>query len=383
MEDNNRPRRQDGSPLYPESASRYGQGQARSFNGNASERFRPAPLTQSPTAGRAGVPGAGAYGYYNDAGSAFPQNMPANSMQYASEYTPESQRSQHFTTYNPNMMYTVPQQASQNAVYDNSQQFQPRQPAAMQMLSEVAAPYFPGEPTGAAAPPVLHHQASSSSSNAYQQNPADRASMIQGYPAALPGMGGMSQPAVPEAINEYEAAQDLEGAHDQYQNRLIEIFANVSNGMLVEASESLLHVSEWLLSHVEQLGKMSQAAHARVSSANGVFEGLTVDKEALYPDRIKLWNDFNNAWLCLLQKQKDVTEDMQASGHGPRSPRSVIPLEQLEKMGKDLVKLADAIEKHGLVDYQYGVMEENIMDSKYLPPHKGTSTVRLMWHSSH
>lgn len=41
-----------------------------------------------------------------------------------------------------------------------------------------------------------------------------------------------------------------------------------------------------------------------------------------------------------------------------------ISKEELVKMGKELVRLCDGIERHGLVDYQYGVWEEQILTSK-------------------
>jgi len=39
--------------------------------------------------------------------------------------------------------------------------------------------------------------------------------------------------------------------------------------------------------------------------------------------------------------------------------------EIINKMAKDLIRMCDAVEKHGLVDYQYGVAEEQIMLSMY------------------
>ena len=33
----------------------------------------------------------------------------------------------------------------------------------------------------------------------------------------------------------------------------------------------------------------------------------------------------------------------------------------ISKMAKDLIRMCDAIEKHGLIDYQYGVAEEQII----------------------
>jgi hypothetical protein len=89
--------------------------------------------------------------------------------------------------------------------------------------------------------------------------------------------------------------------------------------------------------------------------------GLVVDNPELHHDRIKLWNDFNHAWLGLLQKQKDMVE----SGIAPQRGQALITEQQLTKMGKELVRMCDGIERHGLVDYEYGVWEEKIMDSKY------------------
>jgi len=39
----------------------------------------------------------------------------------------------------------------------------------------------------------------------------------------------------------------------------------------------------------------------------------------------------------------------------------------IKKMAKDLIRMCDAVEKHGLVDYQYGVAEERIIMSKSIP----------------
>lgn len=52
------------------------------------------------------------------------------------------------------------------------------------------------------------------------------------------------------------------------------------------------------------------------------------------------------------------------AGQPPPPPQSLIPEEFLEKMGHDLVRLCDAMERHGLVDYQMGVWEEEIISSK-------------------
>lgn len=44
--------------------------------------------------------------------------------------------------------------------------------------------------------------------------------------------------------------------------------------------------------------------------------------------------------------------------------QTLITLDGLKKLGDELVRLCDSIERHGLVDYQYGVWEEQITESK-------------------
>ena len=160
-------------------------------------------------------------------------------------------------------MYNVAQQGSQSSVYDTNPQFQARQPAAMQMLSGVAAPYFPSETTSTPGPPTLQHHASSGSSAVYQQHPqspADRAAPLlqQGYPNSMT-MGGISQntPGIMEEEELQAQGPGIEAAYTTYQTELKEIFQNIVNGRLSEASQSLLDVSEWLLGHVGGLGKFA------------------------------------------------------------------------------------------------------------------------------
>jgi hypothetical protein len=61
-----------------------------------------------------------------------------------------------------------------------------------------------------------------------------------------------------------------------------------------------------------------------------------------------------------------MTQDAMQTGVSPRLPQSIISQDFLLKMSKELVRLCDGVEKHGLVDYQLGVWEENIMDSKFM-----------------
>lgn len=81
----------------------------------------------------------------------------------------------------------------------------------------------------------------------------------------------------------------------------------------------------------------------------------------MHRDRIKLWEEFNTAWLSALQTQKEMTIEMLDTGQRPHPPQSLLEPDQMEGMGKELVRLCDIMEKHGLVDYQMGVWEEEII----------------------
>jgi hypothetical protein len=191
--------------------------------------------------------------------------MPQNAMGYhqapADYGQADARQTQSFAgAYNPTaMMYNVQGAGAQNpAVYDTSQQFSSRQPAALQMMAtDVAAPYFQSEPTSAAAASAIQPQASSSASpSVYQQ------AGLQSYPAGgMAAMGGMAAAQSTQAADvsmeeqEYPAPGGLDEAYASYQSALKEIFQNVRNGVLAPASDSLLHVSDWLLSHVVELGR--------------------------------------------------------------------------------------------------------------------------------
>jgi hypothetical protein len=54
-----------------------------------------------------------------------------------------------------------------------------------------------------------------------------------------------------------------------------------------------------------------------------------------------------------------------STGQAPRAPRELLRGEFLERMGRELVRLCDNIERHGLVDYQMGVWEEEIIDGRH------------------
>ena len=92
--------------------------------------------------------------------------------------------------------------------------------------------------------------------------------------------------------------------------------------------------------------------------------GLVRDDESLHSQRLALWGEFNNCWLALLQSQKERTRDILRIGQHLPNDNSLISQDFLEEMGRELVNFCDGMERHGLVDYQLGVWEEQIITGK-------------------
>jgi hypothetical protein len=182
-------------------------------------------------------------------------------MQYQTEYGSDQRQQQTFASYSPGIMYGVNQSTPPSTVYDTAPQFQQRQPAGMQLLSDVAVPYYTGETGNATGASLIPQQGSSSSTTAFQQSPVDRTSLLQGYSSGVAGMGSMVQGSAEVMEDEEYGPSGLDEAYNSYQSALKEIFLNIRNGMLIEASLSLLRVSEWLLSHVGELGKQTSTTH--------------------------------------------------------------------------------------------------------------------------
>ena len=88
--------------------------------------------------------------------------------------------------------------------------------------------------------------------------------------------------------------------------------------------------------------------------------GILRDDQLLYSDRLQLWNNFNICWLSVCQKQKDMTTDLLQIGHQPPNT-SLLSTDVMENMAKSLIQLCDKMEQHGLVDYQMGIWEEEIL----------------------
>ena len=87
-----------------------------------------------------------------------------------------------------------------------------------------------------------------------------------------------------------------------------------------------------------------------------------MDKEAQRSDQLKLWRDFNYCWLAFPTRHLDEAKRIQATGQGPPAGQSVLTKQSLQHLGDELTRLCDGLEKSGLVDYEMGVWEEEIID---------------------
>ncbi|KAK6823502.1 hypothetical protein PG987_013759 [Apiospora arundinis] len=232
-------------------------------------------------------------------------------------------------------MYNVPQ--VQQTVYDVSQQPLPQRSVTQRTIpTDVAASYLLSEPADTAH--VLPAQAvSSGASKVDPPDPADRGAAPDDQSSAA-STSKMPQASEAPKEQEHSTPTEMAEAHERYQTSMKAIFTNIHDSALALASESLLDVSKWFLPKVTELGS----------------PGLATDNPQLHPDRMKLWHEFNYAWLALLQKQKDM------AGSGIAT---LVSEEILNKMGDEIVQLCDGIEKHGLVDYEYGVWEGPIIDT--------------------
>lgn len=56
------------------------------------------------------------------------------------------------------------------------------------------------------------------------------------------------------------------------------------------------------------------------------------------------------------------------SGQQLSRSQRLLSRETIEKLGNEVVRLSDGLERHGLVDYQYGVWEDEIIAGTWLCP---------------
>lgn len=78
---------------------------------------------------------------------------------------------------------------------------------------------------------------------------------------------------------------------------------------------------------------------------------------------------FNKAWLVTLQRQCELASEQMApvamQTYPPTQPHAfILSKENMERLVGELVQLCDRVEAYGLVDYQMGIAEEEIVARK-------------------
>ncbi|WZH50365.1 hypothetical protein QYS62_011609 [Fusarium acuminatum] len=274
--------------------------------------------------------------------------MPGTTITHGPEYGQGShQQQQSFGGYGiaVPMMYSVAQPAAQQSGYD-AQHFSSWQRAAVYtMTPDVALTYF-GSETGHSGGPSTQQLAHSSSgfANGYEQRKA-----IKYASSSISSVSAEPQAESSDDISVTDDHQNGEGVLKknwvEYQRQLGSIFQEIVDGDLESASDTLLSITSWLLSQVVKLG-------------------LNIDDTNLHADRIQLWNDLNYAWLGLGQRQIELM----VSNQQLSTSQSLVSKVMVREMGNELIRLCDGIERHGLVDYQYGVHEDRITAGMDLQP---------------
>jgi hypothetical protein len=351
---------------------------------SASDRYRQAPLTAGPPTSAPGSRAGSSYGYaYGDgpqfASSIQPSNVSYGAQDYGGGQQQSPQRaSQQYSPFGQNVMYGVAGaqgSASGSSQYEPVEQYQQNRDSAIQVLSTgfgVAQPqYYESGPTSAPASALATPSVPSQYPSLGYTTPqaaGGRDSLTPAYSTA-----GMTDPHQSTAqtgfpqgnyTDQQNAGNEFDVFYNRYQTELKRTFEHVRDGRLSEAAQQLSMLSDWVLHYAETLGELTCGRNGE--RAAELTTGLVRDDENHYSQRLKLWDEFNTCWLATLQKQKAFSQEMVSTGQRPQAPRTLIDYDYLEKMGTQLVKHCDNMEKHGLVDYQMGVWEEEIIASQFL-----------------
>lgn len=188
----------------------------------------------------------------------------SNAFQYQPGHQLGHQRQGSYSQYPSDMVYGIPQQVAQASAYDAVAQYQPRQTAAIEAMSnqfQVPQYYVPGDPLNATTPtgpspqysgvPYQHVMPYNAASDLERSMPtSSRTTTDLIVPAA--SSSGTSRP-------QQQSPDPHEIFYSRYRRALRETNENTLRGRLIQAGESLLEISEWLLGSVEALGKSIDA----------------------------------------------------------------------------------------------------------------------------
>lgn len=141
----------------------------------------------------------------------------------------------------------------------------------------------------------------------------------------------------------------------------------VRAGELREIVGHLMDNLQYLKTHIKGWGEPTVMIHFRFVSVLALrfLLGFTVDHDDRKELKTGFWDNVNNAWLATLQHQRDLTREMMLTNQPLRNSDAIISAGALERLGDEVVKFCDDIEKYGLVDYQMGFREEDIINREW------------------
>ncbi|KIW21752.1 uncharacterized protein PV07_12818 [Cladophialophora immunda] len=126
-----------------------------------------------------------------------------------------------------------------------------------------------------------------------------------------------------------------------YHGLLRSAFAAIEAGRVKTARTKMLVASRWLVDAVPRLG-------------------LQYDDESRHPERLQLWTELNLCWEALGQKQKEIAQETRRTGTGTVSGQGLSRAAVIHLIN-ELVNLGDKLAPYGLVDFEMGIWEEQIV----------------------
>ena len=262
----NRQRRQNDPPQFP-ALPTHAAAQAHGEQASAAAQSPALVSRQHLASAGAGMrdtapPG---YAYYGEASQfAGPAAVPAVPLQYQTGYAQDESKHDEFPQYRPGMLYNLPQHAQQGDAYSalqaqqhaqQQQQQQQQQSAAVEVLSSQFAAnpqFYMG--ADSAAPQTLGIPTQPAFPLPYPESAVGRGPDTQGFAPSLAPQDTTTDVA-PEQQQPAHAAASYDDAYEQYRIALRQTFERTRDGQLDEAGQSLLEISEWLLTHAVELGE--------------------------------------------------------------------------------------------------------------------------------
>jgi hypothetical protein len=278
MDGDDHQRKQHDPSNYPSvpGLPRHAVQQQQQTPGRSAERFQPPSLQLAPREDMSGrsahLADYTGYGYTSEPSlqggplqgpglqyqTTFPRQGPPPNPSHQRLSQQQQQQQQQFSQYGPNLVYSIDQQGQAQASYEIPvpTPYEQRQSGALGALStQFAVPqYF--TPTGhtGSGDSGVYLTPQAQPTTYHQQNPLGRSS-APSYPATMTDYHPMATTEAVEQRTTEQQATNLDDAYGQYQQALRATFDYTRAGRLVDASRSLLEISEWLIGNARELGK--------------------------------------------------------------------------------------------------------------------------------